>query len=342
MKTSWYTKRRCVRVLAAASFAVLGACSSDGAGAESRDFAGVREAERAVEGVSPGAGGDEKAALVIANSEIPWSALQPRLSEAAGGAVLEEFVLDQQLKTQMADRGFAISAQDVSAERERLVATLQRSASADQEQAARLITGLQRSRGYGPTRFAALLERNAMLRRLVRDEVAVDPATVEREIQVKYGARKQCRLILVGTESEASRLRARVVSADGAGSFEDRFAAEARSVSIDPSGKEGGMLPPISSVDVSYAAAVRRALESLRPGDVSPVVVLDRGFALLYCVGDVPAQNAPASARAEAETELRLRQERVAMDRLAQRLINSANPTVLDASLNWAWQNRAR
>jgi hypothetical protein len=40
------------------------------------------------------------------------------------------------------------------------------------------------------------------------------------------------------------------------------------------------------------------------------------------------------------ERLVRLRQERLLMDRLARNLLAQARITVFDESLNWAWQNR--
>jgi len=51
----------------------------------------------------------------------------------------------------------------------------------------------------------------------------------------------------------------------------------------------------------------------------------------------VPIEQAAASLR----EDVRLRQERLLMDRLARRLLESAAVRVLDPALNWSWRSRA-
>lgn len=307
------------------------ACSPAGGG-----FPGLDMGDRAVRAEQPSV--TRPPPMAIANTEIPWDQLRPRLAEAAGGLVVEEVILDHQVKAELARQGLTVSDDEVARERELLLASLQRGAGADAEQSARLVGSLQQSRGLGPVRFRALLERNAMLRRLVRDGIEIDPAEVGRALIVKYGPRVKCRLIVVPTEGDARRLLARLQQAGA--ELEERFSAEARLVSVDPSASLGGQVDPISPEDPSYAQGVRKAAEVLGEGQLSQILMLDNGYALLLGQGAAAPVEPPASARADAEADLRLRAERMAMDRLAQRLINSAPVTVFDPSLGWSWQVR--
>ncbi len=319
------------------ALAVLGGCSSSGDPDDPRDLAGVRAAERTLDRNAV-SGTDRQPAAVIGDEAISWDELRASLGEAAGGAVVEEFVLDRLLRREMADRSITLTAAEIARERELFDDQVRRSSAALDDQAPKLLAQVRRARGLGPVRFKSLLERNATLRRLVRDDVLVEEPAIARELDARFGPRVRCRILVTGTEGEAARARARL--ADGSPDLRERFAAQARAESLDPSASNGGLLDPISPLDQSYAVVVRNALKNLKLGELSPIVVLDHGYAILMGEGEVPAETPPPSARASIESELRLRQERIAMDRLGQRLMNSAQVTVFDPSLGWSWQNR--
>lgn len=321
---------------------LLVGCSSRDDVLDPRDLAGVRAAERAIDRGSS-SGPDRQPAALIGDEPVTWEELRASLGEAAGGAVVEETVLDRLVRREMSDRNLSVSVSEIARERELFEGQVGRTSDAGTDQSPRLLVEVQRARGLGPSRFKAMLERNAMLRRLVRDEVAVDEAVVKRELEARFGPRVRCRIIVTGTEAEAARARARLAedaASIPAAELSDRFAANARALSLDPSASRGGLLGPISPVDLSYAAAVLHAIKNLKPGAVSPIVVLDQGFAILLGEGEVPPELPPTSARAAIEAEIKARGERLAMDRLAQRLMNSARVTVFDQSLGWSWQNR--
>lgn len=97
------------------------------------------------------------------------------------------------------------------------------------------------------------------------------------------------RIIVVGTSDEATR----VVERLGRG---DAFDVVARAVSIDPSSRGGGLL---GRLDVStLRAEVQRAVSGLRIGQISPVVPIATGYAVLQIVSDSASASAainPAS-----------------------------------------------
>jgi hypothetical protein len=84
---------------------------------------------------------------------------------------------------------------------------------------------------------------------------------------------------------------------------------------------------------------VRQTLAEMAPGDLSPVVALERGYGLFLVEGVDPASGPGLEeARDEIARELRRRQERLLMDELARSLIDSARVTVFDPSLDWSWR----
>jgi parvulin-like peptidyl-prolyl isomerase len=83
------------------------------------------------------------------------------------------------------------------------------------------------------------------------------------------------RIIIVSTPDEAQH----VVDALRAG---ESFAALAKRMSIDPSAEQGGLL---GTIDPSgLRPELRRALEGLSPGQITAIVAVPTGFAVLKVV----------------------------------------------------------
>lgn len=85
------------------------------------------------------------------------------------------------------------------------------------------------------------------------------------------------RLIVVSAPEEAQRIVDRLAKGED-------FAALARQESIDPSAKSGGFLGRPSRS--SLRPELRRAIDGVAPGQISPVVQIPTGFAVLLVVQD--------------------------------------------------------
>ncbi len=282
----------------------------------------------------------EPAPLLVANSAIGWDEVRARLAEIGGAQAVEELVLEHQLREQLALNGLALQPADVERERALFEQTLRRASPPGEEPAvSQALMRVRRARGLGPERFEALLRRSAMLRMLVASTVRISEEDVRASLEVRYGPRVRCSIIVVSAEEEARRLRLRLAEVPPA-ELAERFAAEARLISVDPSGARGGQIDPVSPADPTFAGAFRETLRGLTPGSVSPVVVFDRGYAVVLVEETLPGSNPPPDAEREAREDVRQRSERIEMDRLAARLLNSAPVTVFDPGLNWSWNNR--
>lgn len=144
-----------------------------------------------------------------------------------------------------------------------------------------------RSRPFISTLVLALLVGAGVLARHVQQTQAVQQAPANQD-----STRLTIRIIVVGTGDEASRVLDRVKKGEP-------FAAVARAVSIDPSALGGGLL---GAVDPSTLRGdVQRALQGVAVGQLSPVVQVATGFAVLQVVPDggaTPAAINPASLAA--------------------------------------------
>jgi hypothetical protein len=283
-------------------------------------------------------GAASRPTVTVSGIPVDLDRVLPVLGEAAGAVAVEETAIDLLARRELERAGLTISTADIQAEERALQDALER-AGAGGPGAGDIIMQMRRSRGLGPVRYAALLERNAMLRRLVRDECEPTAEQVTQGIDVRYGPRYVVRIIVAATQLEAAEIRGRLAAVP-ADQRQVAFATQAFERSIDPSRDRGGLLEPISPADVSYASSVRSAVAALPPDELSAVVALDNGFALLLGVRAIAAESQPADAAPRVRAELRSRLERIAMDQLARRLLATSPPTVFDASMNWSWQSR--
>lgn len=137
-------------------------------------------------------------------SQELWSLL----AEASGTLILEEYLLTQLLDTKAKQQDLNISLDDIQHELNALVDTIQESSSP--QNTARLITTIRTRRGLGPQRFDALLRRNAILRRLIQNDPALD-ASIDREIAAALQS-QQVEGVLDTSEIERITRRSRLVA----------------------------------------------------------------------------------------------------------------------------------
>lgn len=272
-----------------------------------------------------------RAPAIINGQAVAWSELQARMSELAGRQALEELALDRALERELQRRGLSIGEAELRQERDLLNEEIGTSDTAN------VLGQIRRQRGLGPQGFDALIRRNAMLRALTRESVSVEPRELELAERIRHGARKSARILVTPTEREAATLRREVLSATG--DRLDAFIARAATRSIDASGARGGDIGAVSPVDPAFPDSLRRALEPLAPGQVSNVIAIDGGFAVLMVERDIPAETVSAAQRARIQRDLLVRKQRLAMDRLADQLLDRSSVSVLDPSLAWSWEN---
>ena len=261
---------------------------------------------------------------------IQWAALRPALVEAAGGQVLAEWLLTQQVEAALDQEGLRVSEDDIAREK----ALMLRRLADDPDQAARLLQRLRQRRGLGPTRFDMLLRRNAGLRKLVADEAEATDSMVRRAYERQYGRKTVARMILVPTLNDAGQVIQRLEEGEP-------FIDLAVDLSRDASRAQGGLLPPISPADATFPKVVRETVAGLEPGQVADPVALQGGFAILKAERKIDAQQVPfEEAAPELREQVRLRVEQNLMQRRARTMLQNADPTILNARLNQAWQTQ--
>ena len=120
-------------------------------------------------------------------------------------------------------------------------AIIRQSLSEDEDVAARLLADLRERRGLGPVRFAALLKRNAGLRRLVEDQVTVTEPAVRQAYRLAHGPAARVRLIVMptlrgGAGPAAAGRRGRAVRRVGGDELDRPERCTGRAALADPAG----------------------------------------------------------------------------------------------------------
>lgn len=285
---------------------------------------------------------DARLAALVGGSQVTWGQIQPQLAELAGGQVLEEVAIAIAARDECGRRDLKVGAEEMRAERRLLGEQLVRAAGVPDSEMETLIDQVRRSRGLGEARFQALLERNALLRALVRvgaedGPVDVGPDDIRTAYDLKYGERIRARVIVVRTHERATDAVRRIRGGEP-------FAEVAAEISQDATSPRGGLMDPVSPSDPGVPVALRRALVDAAVGDVTDPISVTTGetaaFAILKKEGQIaPAAGTPAleAVRTELEREVRTVRERARMDGLARRLVSRAGVTVMDRGLDWSW-----
>lgn len=264
----------------------------------------------------------------VSGQAVAVGALEPALYEIAGGEALADLVLAQQIERTLGRAGLEVGAQAINEERRLIARTL----SDDPDTAARLLAELRDARGLGKHRFEAMLRRNAGLRLLIADDVAVTEAAVKQAYLLRHGPRYRVRLLVTADAAAAGELRGRAAAGES-------FADLASLHSVDPSAAQGGLLSPISPADPRYPQALRTALPKLEPGALGPVIAIDDRFAVLWLEDKIAADGkALADVREELARSVELRAQRLRMEQLARELLSEADVIVLDPALKRAWE----
>ncbi len=281
---------------------------------------------------------ESRPVALIDGAALSWDDVRDSLAEAAGGAVLEEFILSRALEAECAAKNIAITEADLERERRLALDFLSTGGESTTEDAERLLARIRAARGLGDKRFAGLVRRNAMMRALVAGDVSITPAAIDQAYQLRFGERTRARLMVLGSSAELARATERLNAGEP-------FSTVAAELSSDPSADRGGLIEPISQADESYPVGIRKAAQETAIGSVSRPVLLDGRYALVMVESKIPASEPPGgdgrdAARAELERDVRLRQERLLMNTLARRLLAGTEVQVLDRSAEWSWRNR--
>jgi parvulin-like peptidyl-prolyl isomerase len=255
--------------------------------------------------------------------------------------LFEQVVLLELAKQRAASEGVVVTEEDVQAEYRIALKQIGSPLPTTQEdtfepiRAEQLLNEFLTSKNVPREQYMLSVERNAYLRKVVEKELVVPVEEVQRGFELYYGPRAQVRHIQVANAGEAAKVRKAM--AEGM-SFEDA----AKNFSLNSTtGKNGGLLEPMAKGDPDLPSLLVETAFSLEPGQVSPVVLIDRWYHLLKLERFFPATEVDF---VDVEHHVRERvRDRMIMDRrnaLARDLLDQANIWFSDGELEKVFREK--
>ena len=272
---------------------------------------------------------------VVDGKPIARDSIIELLLRGRGVGVLEQFVVLEAAKREVAARGLTVTEGDVSAEYDRALRRLlsplptDESVPVDRKAGERLLEQILSSRNISRAEYLVGMRRNAHLRKIVEHDMHFTDAQVEAEFERAYGARVKVRHIQVAGLAEAERIEKRLAD-PGAD-----FAELARDYSANPNtAPAGGLLRVFSQQDEDVPALMRTTAFALEPGRHSTPLRVGEWFHILKVEERYPpGQVALPQARDELEERLRRRLTEPAMQQLHQALLQRVEVEILDPVL---------
>jgi foldase protein PrsA len=267
----------------------------------------------------------------VGETRLTFNDLQPWLIEAAGGQILREKVLSMQLHKALGKT--LITSEQIQQERAQFLNTLHR----DPQLAEQLLKQVREREGLGEQRFSDFLFRQAALRQLVQPDVTVTDEAVQQAFERQYGPKSVVQIIMVDNTALAVKVLNLARQGADFGQLVQQFSQDV------PSRAANGMLDPISPADPSFPTVMHKSVAKLEVGQISDVVALDNGFAILKLVSKNQRQSVLLDdVKASVVAKVRRDVEQMLMRRLATTLMRQADVVVLDRELNRSWQNSNR
>ena len=257
---------------------------------------------------------------------IPMDRLHELLVHGYGLAIAKQIISTEIVRRAATEKDITVSDEEVDAEHERTLKLTFPTPASDDERA-QMLSQLLQSRNITRDTWRLIMLRNALLRRLVGTDFEVPDDAVGTEFRQRYGRKVVVRHVETKSLAAAKLVKSLAVNMD--------FAELAKQYSVNPSGQNGGLLPPISKDTRQVSPALRQVAMALRKvGDVSdPVQVAGRFHILKLDKILEPKDVRVADVRDRIVADLKERIIRAAGNHLLQQLMQKAQIELVDPSL---------
>lgn len=272
-------------------------------------------------------------ALVIVNDKaITRKEVVELLLESHGLEAMQQLIVLELARQETRRRGIKVAPADVQAEFQRSLNLLAPAAGGSdamtEENKRKALEMMLEQKGVSFAEFMVGMERNAHLRKIVEQDVKVSDATLREEFARTYGEKVQIRHIQVAENrdlNEAVNMLNNGVD----------FAAVAQRLSRNAeTAARGGELPPFAFNDENIPPVLREAAFSLKPGEVSPPIRVEKWFHIVKLERRLPPENVRfEDVRGQVEVRMRERVATQGMNKLATDLFQRAKIRVLDPRL---------
>jgi foldase protein PrsA len=257
--------------------------------------------------------------------------LYEMLLESYGLTLSQQVIANHLVRQAGIEQSVSVSPEDIRKENENTLNQMFPGIQ-DPNQREHLLDQLLVRRDVTLNQWNKTMWRNAMLDKLARVDLKVEDAEIRNEFGELYGRKYVVRHIQTASLSEAQEVLDRL--RDG-----ENFVKLAKEVSKNPSGAEGGLLPPIGPKAEGLPFAMREVARSMKEiGEISAPIQTGTAFHILYLEEIIEPQDVDfESVREElADTvyqkKLSLLKQKILADMIRQAKIEYVNPILKEAS----------
>jgi len=270
---------------------------------------------------------------VVNGRKITMNLLHTILVDGYGLAIAQQILRTEIVKQAAASKGITVSDKEISAEHERALNLTFSMAGSDAERQ-QMLNQLLVSRNVTYSTWRLIMQRNALLRKIIGTEFDVPEDAVRAAFDKRHG-----RMVVVSHIEIKSHELATLVKSFAA---TRNFAALAKEYSVNPTGKTGGKLPPIGQDTQQVSPALKQvALAMTKIGEISDPVQVASRFHILKLEKIIePKKFKYADEKDKIAAELKEQMIRSAGNRLLEKLSEAADVEFVNPSLKTQIQQR--
>jgi foldase protein PrsA len=271
---------------------------------------------------------------IINGKTITMDKLHEILVDGYGLAIAQQILRTEIVRQTAASKGITVTDKEVDEEHERALKITFAMANSDAERQ-QMLNQLLMSRNVTYSTWGLIMRRNALLRKMIGTDFEVPDEAVRASFDRRHGRMVSVSHIETKTLALAKLVKQYAKTRD--------FAALAKEYSVNPTGKTGGMLPPIGQDTKQVSPAMRQvALAMTKIGEISDPVQVAGRFHILKLEKIIP----PKTAVYEDEKEdiasgLKEQMIRSAGNRLLEKLTAAATVEFINTSLKKQVAQRA-
>ena len=255
------------------------------------------------------------------------------LVDGYGLAIAQQILRSEIVRQAATSKGISVTDKEVEAEHERALAMTFPMANSDAERQ-QMLNQLLTSRNVTYSTWSLIMRRNALLRNIIGTDFKVPDEAVRSAFDRKHG-----RMVVVSHIETKEHVVAKLVKSLAE---KQDFAALAKEYSINPTGKNGGRLPPIGHDTKQVSPALKQvALAMTKIGEISDPVQVASRFHILKLEQIIePKKVSYTEENDKIANKLKEQMIRSAGNRLLQKLTEAAKVEYVNPSLRTQLQRR--
>lgn len=218
---------------------------------------------------------------LVNGKPIGMKALHEILVRDHGMSVAYQLIADELVRQEAIARKISVTKADLQKETDAVLRRALGELPAP-NQRERILQELMSRLDVSPGMWDVLMQRQALLRKLVEPDVKVTDDELKEEFNLQYDRKVTVRDIQTATVADAEKAL-KALNAEGDKLTEDFFAELARKVSTGVTASTGGLLSPMTAKSPMPPAIREAAMRFKKPLDMSGIVQSGTTFHILLC-----------------------------------------------------------